>query len=71
MIIFAEKEGSCSLRASYIRNRKILLFLFCIIFFRAFIESIPEDFGYRGDSTITKLPMRNKQWQKHPKTTPR
>ena len=27
----------------------------------------PEDFGNRGESTITKLPMRNKQWQKHRK----
>ena len=29
--------------------------------------SIPEDFGNRGESTITKLLMRNKQWQKHHK----
>ena len=28
---------------------------------------IPEDFENRGESTITKLPMRNKQWQKHHK----
>ena len=28
---------------------------------------IPEDFENRGESTITKLPMRNKQWQKHRK----
>ena len=36
-------------------------------FYRAF-GSIPEDFGNRRESTITKLPMRNKQWQKHQKT---
>ena len=29
---------------------------------RAFFGSIPEDFGNRGESTITKLPTRNKQW---------
>ena len=31
---------------------------------RAFFGSIPEDFGNRGESTITKLPTRNKRWQK-------
>ena len=36
-------------------------------FFRAFFESTLEDFGNRGESTITKLPMRKKQWQKHHK----
>ena len=36
-----------------------------VVFVRAFFGSIPEDFGNRGESTITKLPMRNKQWQKH------
>ena len=36
----------------------------CVVF-RAFFGSIPEDFGNRGESTITKLPMRNEQWQKH------
>ena len=36
-------------------------------FYRAF-GSIPEDFGNRRESTITKVPMRNKQWQKHQKT---
>ena len=35
------------------------------IFRAAFFGSIPEDFGNRGESTITKLPMRKKQWQKH------
>ena len=34
---------------------------------RAFFGSIPEEFGNRGESTITKLPMRNKRWQKHHK----
>ena len=34
---------------------------------RAFFGSIPKDFGNRGESTITKLPIRNKQWQKHQK----
>ena len=34
---------------------------------RAFFGSIPEDFGNRGESTITTLPMSNKQWQKHHK----
>ena len=38
-----------------------------IEFRRAFFWSIPEDFGNRGESTITKLPIRNKQWQKHHK----
>ena len=39
----------------------------CRSFSRAFFGSIPEDFGNRGESTITKLPTRNKQWQKHHK----
>ena len=39
--------------------------------FRAFFGSIPEDFGNRVESTITRLPMRNKQWQKHHNTTSR
>ena len=34
---------------------------------RAFIGSITEDFGNHGESTITKLPVRNKQCQKHHK----
>ena len=34
---------------------------------RAFIGSIAEDFGNRGESTITKSPMTNKQCQKHHK----
>ena len=34
---------------------------------RDFFRSIPEDFGNRCESTITKLPMRSKQWQKHRK----
>ena len=39
---------------------------------RAFFGSIPEDFGSRGESTITKLPMRSKQWQSTvSKTKPR
>ena len=33
--------------------------------FRAFFGSIPEGYGNYGESTITKSPMRNKQWQKH------
>ena len=36
-------------------------------FFRAFFGSIPEDFGNRGESTITKLPMRTKQMAKAPR----
>ena len=31
---------------------------------RAFFGSIPKHFGNRGESTVTKLPMRKKQWQK-------
>ena len=31
----------------------------------AFFGSIAEDFGNRGESTKTKLPTRNKQWQTH------
>ena len=34
---------------------------------RAFFGSIPEDFGNRGESAITKLPLRNKQLRKHRK----
>ena len=32
---------------------------------RAFFGSIPEGFGNRGESTMTKLPKRNTQWQTH------
>ena len=38
-------------------------------FIRAFFGSIPEDFGNRGESTIT-LTMMNKQRQKHHKKRP-
>ena len=38
-----------------------------IEFYRTFFGSIPGDFGNRGESTITNLPKRNKQWQKHRK----
>ena len=34
---------------------------------RDFFGSIPEDFENRGESAITKLPMRNIQWQNHHK----
>ena len=36
-----------------------------IEFCRVFFGSIPEDFGNRGESTITKLPVRIKERQKH------
>ena len=44
---------------------------FYIFFTRAFIGSIPEDVGNRGESTITKSyqSMWNKQWQNHHKKT--
>ena len=47
--------------------RTVAVYSTYVVIDRAFFGSIPEDFGNRGESTTTKLPMRNKQWQKHHK----
>ena len=66
-------ETSCwhslFVRTTYF-SRGLLYCLMKVVYpsnIRAFFGSIPEDFGNRGESTTTKLPMRNKQWQKHHK----
>ena len=41
-----------------------------ILIVGAFFGTVPEDFGNRGESTITKLPV-NKQWQEHHKKKPK
>ena len=62
----------------HMRHRNVLLilppcsFAFCCHHLSpkiaiVFTLSIPDDFGNSGESTRTKLPMRNKQWQKNRK----
>ena len=59
--------GSIYIPGTHIFGGDDMFCFIALVFFRAFFGSIPEDIGNRGESTIIKLSMRNKQWQKHGK----
>ena len=71
--LYAAAAGTAGRPLDTIRSRNVTWYkahaLWNVVFM-AFFGSIPDDFGDRSESTTTKLPMRNKQWQNHHKKRP-